>query len=616
MPRFPKGSQEAKDYMASIRAKRGSGVSGSKEEGGEKKPLIARPSKLKDTEEVRQQLHINRYIIAGEVEKALKEKKITKADRDSLLNVLETPYLSGDKDVNKIADSQSEAFMGLMERTAKKGSGMGSCASGGSAVSGNPSSAPPPPPPPPPPRPSLTPINTTTDPDQRLINDIEEILMSSSLPQARREQLMADLKMLKDRISGNPQSGSGIIPMFKKPKEKVMVTKQPSQADLDYIRVLNELAEFDKGVKEAQERKAKIEKQGGISKSVVAQMMSNITPEVMAEQQRRLSDREALLDPEGKAKRKRAKEQAEEKRRMEDKRLIEAQSSKGAQDVMTTLLKARRGGSMKGSGNKKTKIAPTIPTASVELVSPPMASSRVIPAGEEDDGVPFVPDDLNFQEVTEREYPKVQETIDERYLFYRPKVDKQISMIEGQIDTLQKAIKRVYNEISFNKRYSFGGEDTYGESDFIYKKKQLTIVYMNEIEKLKKHLREVENNAMFLNPENMELLGYSPSEFSYYRDAYFPIQKIIDTLIRPSTKLERAKNILFKPTIARIDDIANELLPSKPDTEPIFDPNDIGRREEERVLEERRREKAEMRTMGGYDKDVGGSGIKKKKQKN
>jgi len=73
----------------------------------------------------------------------------------------------------------------------------GSCC-GGSVVSGNPSgpSGPPPPPPPPPPRPSLTPINTTTDPDQRLINDIEEILMSSSLPQARRTQVMADLKRL------------------------------------------------------------------------------------------------------------------------------------------------------------------------------------------------------------------------------------------------------------------------------------------------------------------------------------------------------------------------------------------------------------------------------------
>ena len=487
MPRFPKGSQEAKDYMASIRAKRGSGVSGSKGED-ETKPLIARPSQLKDTDAVREQLQKNRYIIAGEVEKALKEKKITKADRDSLLSVLETPYLSGDKDVNKIADSQSEAFMGLMERTAKKGSGMGSCPkgkevcscnSGGSLVG----ASAPPPPPPPPPRPSLPPpIDTSFSINQTLINAIEEILMSSSLPEERKAQLTAELKRLKDKVN-------------------------------------------DAGVAKASTAKPS-------------------------------------------------------------------------------------GAGMKGSGNKKTKIAPAIPTASVELVGPPMASSRVIPVGEEDDGVPFIPDDLDFQEVTEREYPKVQETIDERYLFYRPKIDKQINMIQGQIDALQNGIKRIDKEISFNRRYSFGGEDNYGESDFIYKKKQLSIAYMNEIDKLKKQIVEIEDNAMFLNPENRELLELSPSEFSHYRNALFPVKNITDSLIRPSTKLERAKSILFKPTIARIDDIANQFNPSKPDTEPMFNPNDIGRREAERVAEEeRRREMAELRTMRGYDENMSGSGI-------
>jgi hypothetical protein len=364
MPRFPKGSQEAKDYMASIREKRGSGVSGSKEED-EKKPLIARPSQLKDTEDVRQQLHSNRYSIGSEIQKALKEKKISKADNDYLLAVLEESYISGDKDVNKIAKNQNDAFMGLMELIAKKGNGMGSC-SGGSVVSGNPSgpSGPPPPPPPPPPRPSLTPISIPVNTDQSIINDIEEALMASNLAQDERERLLAYLKRLKDRISGNPQSGSGIIPVFKKPKEKVMVAKQPSQADLDYIRVLNELAEFDKGVKEAQERKAKIEKQGGISKAVVAQMMSKITPEMLVEQQRRLSAREGLLDPEGKTKRKRAKEQAEEKRRLEEKRkadkeVNDALSAKGARDVMESLMAARRGAGMCGKGQGRSdKIVP------------------------------------------------------------------------------------------------------------------------------------------------------------------------------------------------------------------------------------------------------------------
>jgi hypothetical protein len=499
---------------------KGSGTTGSKEEDdkGSKKPLIVRPPPLKDTSQVRSQVEKNHYAIRDQVENALLEGKITEAERKALIDILNPTLGFFDSDVRptlELYNNQNATMKALTEMLSKKGSGlkkvrfekgsqeakdymasirakrgsgMGSC-SGGSAVSNNPS-GPSGPPPPRPPRPSLPPpIDTSFSINQTLINDIEEILMSSSLPQERRMVLVAELRKLKEKVN-------------------------------------------DAGVAKASTAKPS-------------------------------------------------------------------------------------GAGMRGRGSKSAKIAPAIPTASVELVGPPMASSRVIPMGEEDDGVPFVPDDLNFQEVTEREYPKVQETIDERYLFYRPKVDKQISMIEGQIDTLQKGIKRIDNEISFNKKYSFGGEDTYGESDFIYQKKQLSILYMKEIEKLKKHLREVENNAMFLNPENRELLGYSPSEFSYYRDAYFPTQTITNTLIRPSTKLEKAKSILFKPTIARIDDIANELLPYKPDREPMFDPNDIGRREAERVLEEeRRREMAEMRTMGGYDKDVGGSGMKKKKQKN
>jgi hypothetical protein len=84
---------------------------------------------------------------------------------------------------------------------AKKGSGMGSC-SGGSVVSGNTGASAPPPPPPPPPRPSLPPpIDTSFSINQSLINAIEEILMSSSLPEERRLVLVAELRKLKDRVN-------------------------------------------------------------------------------------------------------------------------------------------------------------------------------------------------------------------------------------------------------------------------------------------------------------------------------------------------------------------------------------------------------------------------------
>jgi len=231
--KLAKGSQEAKDYMASIRAKKGCGVSGSKEEGSEKKPLIARPSKLKDTDDVREQLNKNRYIIAGEVEKALEKGEITKKDREYLLTLLQMPYLSGNDDVNEIADNQSEVFMGLMERTAKKGSGMKQnsckgccyCMSGGSLVGGTP----PPPPPPPPSRPPLPPpIFTSFNQDITTLNSLEEVLKSTTLPKAKREEIMALIKQLKDKIhlsrtttapSASRQKGAGVAPIFNKPSK-------------------------------------------------------------------------------------------------------------------------------------------------------------------------------------------------------------------------------------------------------------------------------------------------------------------------------------------------------------------------------------------------------------
>jgi len=170
----------------------------------------------------------------------------------------------------------------------------GSCC-GGSVISGNPSgpSGPPPPPPPPPSRPSLTPINTTTDPDQRLINDIEEILMSSSLPQARREQLMADLKRLKDRVSGNPQSGSGIIPIFKKPKGKVAPEKTYPDAstytdpstDPDFLaliaeseRVMKEMKDKVEMLKKYEEKKSKMSGKGQGRSDKIVPMNTFVEP--------------------------------------------------------------------------------------------------------------------------------------------------------------------------------------------------------------------------------------------------------------------------------------------------------------------------------------------------
>lgn len=47
MPRFPKGSQEAKDYMASIRAKKGGSMKGT---GGKSSKIAPTPDPLTDPE--------------------------------------------------------------------------------------------------------------------------------------------------------------------------------------------------------------------------------------------------------------------------------------------------------------------------------------------------------------------------------------------------------------------------------------------------------------------------------------------------------------------------------------------------------------------------------------
>jgi hypothetical protein len=250
MPRFPKGSQEAKDYMASIRAKRGSGVSGSKEEGSEKKPLIPRPSKLKDTDEVREQLNKNRYVIANQVEKALKKGEITKEDRDYLLTLLGMPYRSGKDDVNEIADNQSEVFMGLMELTAKKGSGMGSCSckgkgkcscmSGGALDTPAPAPAPPPSPPSPPVVRRVTGLslnsNLFNNPRISRIVEITEHLLAgrdASMPvgqfysqqqvetlQAERARLELELNQLNQPNQPNQPEGQGLKKKIKKQNQK------------------------------------------------------------------------------------------------------------------------------------------------------------------------------------------------------------------------------------------------------------------------------------------------------------------------------------------------------------------------------------------------------------
>ena len=496
MPRFPKGSQEAKDYMASVRAKRGSGVSGSKEEGSEKKPLIPRPSKLKDTEEVREQLNKNRYVIANEVEKALKKGEITQEDRLYLLTLLGEPYRSGKDDVNEMADNQTEVFMGLMELTAKKGSGMGSCASGGSAVSSN-TSGPSGPPPPRPPRPPLPPpIDTSFSINQSLIDAIEEALMSSDILPERREQLITELRKLKQRVND-----AGVA------KES---TAKPS------------------------------------------------------------------------------------------------------------------GAGMKGKGSKSAKIAPAIPTAPVEVIERPITASVL--QGGEDDGVPEVPIDLNFEEVTEREEPQMaipEEMLDELYLFYKPILDNDIRKIEEQIKKKQKEIDTIYSDLAFNRSLTFGDIDT----GFIQMKKDRKSRLRADIENLEKELSFVESKILLLNPQNRELFELTPSEYRNFREAYFPVSEIKKSLVRKPTFVEKAKSMIYKPTIAEI--VGNEGDNVTMNVNEVKEPYsfaDFGERERERerarvaeeaILEERRREKAEMRTMGGYDKDVGGSGMKgKSKTKN
>lgn len=224
---------------------KGSGTTGSKEEDdkGSKKPLIVRPPKLKNTSANIKQLMKNEEAIRSQIEDAHTEGKFGETDRMRLVKMLSPiPSLfDAEKTAEQIAKDHSDTLESLGELLAKSGSGLKkvrfekgsqeakdfmasirakkgsgikkcpckgvcSCCCGGSVVGGNPS-GPPPPPPPPPSRPSIVPINTSINPDQSLINGLEELLASSTLPQERRDELTAYLNRLKERVSGNPQSG-------------------------------------------------------------------------------------------------------------------------------------------------------------------------------------------------------------------------------------------------------------------------------------------------------------------------------------------------------------------------------------------------------------------------
>jgi hypothetical protein len=224
---------------------KGSGTTGSKEEEdkGSKKPLIVRPPKLKNTSANIKQLMKNEEAIRSQIEDAHTEGKFGESERMRLVKMLSPiPSLfDAEKTAEQIAKDHSDTLESLGELLAKSGSGLKkvrfekgsqeakdfmasirakkgsgvkkcpckgvcSCCCGGSVVGGNPS-GPPPPPPPPPSRPSIVPINTSINPDQSLINGLEELLASSTLPQERKDELTAYLNRLKERVSGNPQSG-------------------------------------------------------------------------------------------------------------------------------------------------------------------------------------------------------------------------------------------------------------------------------------------------------------------------------------------------------------------------------------------------------------------------
>jgi DNA-binding transcriptional MerR regulator len=141
-----------------------------------------------------------------------------------------------------------------------------------------------------------------------------------------------------------------------------------------------------------------------------------------------------------------------------------------------------------------------------------------------------------------------------------------------------------------------------------------------DIENLKKELSFVESKILLLNPQNRELFELTPSEYRNFREAYFPVSEIKKSLVRKPTFVEKAKSMIYKPTIAEIvgDEGDNVTMNVKEVQEPSASLADFGEREREMereraevdaYLEERRRERAERRTMKGYDKNVGGSGI-------
>jgi hypothetical protein len=278
------------------------------------------------------------------------------------------------------------------------------------------------------------------------------------------------------------------------------------------------------------------------------------------------------------------------------------------------------GAGMKGKGSKSAKIAPAIPTAPVEVIERPITASVL--QGGEDDGIPDFPIDLNFEEVTEREEPQMaipEDRLDELYLYYKPILDNDIRKIEEQIKKNQKEIDTIFSDLAFNRSLTFGNIDT----GFIQMKKDRQSRLRADIENLKKELSFVESKILLLNPQNRELFELTPSEYRNFREAYFPVSEIKKSLVRKPTFVEKAKSMIYKPTIAEIvgNEGDNETMNVKEVQEPSASLADFGEMEremerartaEEAILEERRREKAEMRTMGGYDKDVGGSGMKSK----
>ena len=255
MPKFPKGSQEAKDYMASIRAKRGKGV----------------------------------------------------------------------------------------KKCSCEGKGDCSCCSGGSLVA----SAPPPPPPPPPGPPRPPPIDTSFSINQSLIDAIEEVLRSSSLPQERREQLMAELKRLKDKVndagvakqSKAKPSGAGM--KGKGGKSSKVEQETPKLTTSEFIRQNMEKnkkeAEIKRMEKEIKKQRKKIdeiqlEKNRDIAKAIVGK----ISPEDISSIKAKTKEMEDMFPsplppPESKA-------------------VIKKAQSKDAMSNFTDLLKAKKAMSGKGAG--------------------------------------------------------------------------------------------------------------------------------------------------------------------------------------------------------------------------------------------------------------------------